>query len=67
MACPDPTPPKEDRTLSVENATNFLLHAWRQEWGSAETAEALRIVGAGRETILAALEKARAVIKAKEG
>ncbi len=46
-------------TLSVENATDLVLHAWRQEWGPEETAEALRIAGAERKTILAALEKAR--------
>ncbi len=51
-------------TLSVENATNLVLHAWRREWGPEETAEALKIAGAESKTIMAALEKARATVKA---
>ncbi len=54
-------------TLSTEVVTDFLLHAWRQEWGAEETAEALKIAGAEDETILVALEKARTIIKAEEG
>ena len=50
-------------TISIESATNLLLHAWEQEWGPTETTEVLKIAGADRGTILVALEKARAIIK----
>ena len=52
--------------VPLENATNLILHAWDQEWGPEETAKVLQIVGLDPDRVLAALKRAKAIVKAEK-